>query len=90
MSDAPIAHRVLPDGRVLEAWQYLFNVRVTLAEPRDAAIGYSDCWCYATAPLAVAVVETWDGEGEPDGWIKHPASGRYRKNGDPAREEVNR
>jgi hypothetical protein len=31
----------------------------------------------------------WDGTGEPEGWFRHPASGRRRPDCDPAQEYVN-
>jgi hypothetical protein len=31
-------------------------------------------------------VLTWDGNGEPPVWDRHPATNRYRPDGDPARE----
>lgn len=89
IDDRPFVRRVLPDGRILEAWGYLFNTRVTLTEPHMDGICWVDAWCYATRSAAEQAVATWDGEGEPTGWIKHPNSGRYRPHGDPAREEVN-
>jgi len=34
-------------------------------------------------------MEAWDGEGEPTGWMRHPASGRRRPGGDETKEYVN-
>lgn len=34
-------------------------------------------------------MERWDGTGEPDGWMRHPVSGRRRPGGDPGKEYVN-
>ncbi len=33
-------------------------------------------WDYPSLPAATAALLAWDGEGEPEGWIRHPASGR--------------
>jgi hypothetical protein len=30
----------------------------------------------------------WDGAGEPAGWMRHPATGRRRPDGDAGREYV--
>lgn len=90
MSDPRLARRVLPDGRIVEAWRYLFNSRVTVTEPQKDGISYEDAWCYATVAQAIEATLTWDGQGEPTGWIKHPTSGRFRPDGDPAREQVRR
>lgn len=43
--------------------------------------GYGDRWCYKTYEAAKAALEAWDGEGEPDGWHRHPMTGRRRENG---------
>lgn len=50
---------------------------------------YTDRWCYEYRADAVAAIEAWDlsyPETEPEGWVKHPETGRYRKNGDPLLE----
>ena len=33
-------------------------------------------------------MDKWDGTGEPEGWMRHPSSGRRRPGGDPAQEHV--
>jgi hypothetical protein len=33
-------------------------------------------------------MEAWDGDGEPDGWSRHPPTGRRRPGGDPDKEYV--
>ena len=38
--------------------------------------------------VAVATLETWDGVGEPTGWMRHPTTGRRRPDGDPSKEYV--
>lgn len=38
--------------------------------------GFGDCWCYRSAAEAKVALDRWDGTGEPEGWIRHPASGR--------------
>jgi hypothetical protein len=50
--------------------------------------GYEDRWCYATREKAKAAYDAWDGSGEPQGWHRHPDTGRRRENGDPATEYV--
>lgn len=76
MANAPLARRILPDGRILEAWQYLYNCRLTVTEPHYDGICYEDGWCYPDQASAIMALVMWNGEGEPFGWIKHPASGR--------------
>lgn len=49
---------------------------------------WDNTWNYQTVPPALVAAEAWDGEGEPEGWFRHPASGRRRPGGDPAAEFV--
>lgn len=53
--------------------------------------GYADRWCYETRESAEAALDKWAGNigTEPDGWHRHPDSGRRRPDGDPAREYFN-
>jgi hypothetical protein len=43
---------------------------------------------YDLVPTAVNAARRWDGEGEPEGWVRHPVSGRRRPGGDPGQEYV--
>ncbi|AXQ69838.1 hypothetical protein HOU03_gp430 [Caulobacter phage CcrSC] len=55
----------------------------------DNEWSYVDRWCYQTRELASAALRAWaaDGfDGEPQGWHKHPKTGRTREGGDPAKE----
>lgn len=52
---------------------------------------YLDRWCYRSVQDAIAAGDAWDGDWpktEPQGWHRHPATGRRRENGDPSMEEV--
>ncbi|MEX3859678.1 hypothetical protein AB3X94_37445 [Paraburkholderia sp. BR10923] len=50
------------------------------------AWGHNDCYYYNANAGAASALEKWDGKGEPEGWFRHPPSGRRRTNGDPTRE----
>ena len=54
--------------------------------------GYIDRWCFATRELAHNAVADWpvpSPEGyEPEGWHRHPCSGRRRPDADPSREYI--
>ena len=39
---------------------------------------------------AVVALALWDGTGEPEGWMRHPTSGRRRPDGDKTKEYINR
>lgn len=47
---------------------------------------YEDQWCYATRDKAMQALKSWSGEGDPDGWHRHPRTGRRRPDGDPTKE----
>jgi hypothetical protein len=40
--------------------------------------GYDDRWCYHDYHAAKDALDQWNGDGEPDGWHRHPSSGRRR------------
>lgn len=43
--------------------------------------GYDDRWCYDSYEKAKAALEAWDGTGEPQGWHRHPGTGRRIEDG---------
>jgi hypothetical protein len=51
-----------------------------------------DAWIYDVEQLDAGwrAALGWDGKGEPEGWYRHPQSGRRRPDGDPAKEFVRR
>jgi hypothetical protein len=42
---------------------------------------YDDRWCYHDYKSAKAALDAWDGTGEPQGWHRHPPTGRRREAG---------
>jgi len=53
--------------------------------------GYADRWCFENIGLALTALFDWAGkdfEGEPQGWHRHPDSGRRRPEGDASKEYV--
>lgn len=44
-------------------------------------IGTEGRWCYENYRDAKEALDAWDGKGEPDGWLRHPETGRRRENG---------
>jgi hypothetical protein len=68
------------DGRAAVLMPLLFTCAIV--DDLDSC-GYGDRWCYHTVEDAKKALAAWDGaEGtEPDGWHRHPASGRRRENG---------
>lgn len=79
--------QVKADGNVCALAQMAFTWAI-LSECCYA--GYADRWCYADPLKAIVAFATWNGEDgtEPEGWHRHPGSGRRRPDGDPEREYV--
>jgi hypothetical protein len=50
--------------------------------------GYGERWCYRTYADALRALAAWNGNGEPQGWHRHPDTGRRRTEGDPAPEYI--
>lgn len=67
--------RDLGDGRYACLKQFLFTTAIITGRWGDQGM-YEDRWCYHDAVLALAALERWDGQGEPTGWHRHPATGR--------------
>jgi hypothetical protein len=63
--------RTLPDGRCVRLYAQLYNFRMTVA-PDPGADSFDLVYDYdADLPeLAAAVARTWDGTGEPVGYVR--------------------
>lgn len=67
--------RRLPDGRWIGVHRLLFHWTLHI----DINwVGYHDRYCYPTRQSALDAMWSWDGTGDPDGWHRHPSSGRAR------------
>jgi hypothetical protein len=78
-----------PDGRRIAVMPLLFTAAVIIGPRHNVLNPYDDRWCYHSIEAALAAVWAWDGTGEPDGWHRHPDSGRRRPGGDPHHEYIN-
>lgn len=81
--------RELDDGRaVYLVPMTLGNLRLAIGDRR--LCWFDDLWCYQAhqADAAWTAALGWDGEGEPEGWYRHPATGRRRSDGTAASEVV--
>jgi hypothetical protein len=81
----------LPDGRAL----FLLPWSGGGAQLSIGRLGegfYHDTWNYhpGHADAAWRGVLAWDGRGEPEGWTRHPVTGRVRPDGTPASEGLER
>jgi len=87
--DGHLSVRPLGDGRAVYLCDMAFgNLRLAVGE--FGAVVYDDVWCYQQGQTDAAwrAALGWDGQGEPDGWYRHPGTGRRRPGGDPAQERV--
>lgn len=80
--------RDLGDGRGVWVMLMAFGNGRVVVGPLDGQ-WLDDAWCYESVEGARSAAEAWDGAGEPDGWKRHPASGRRRPDGDATKEYVN-
>lgn len=83
----------LPSGRLLMVEPLLFSrarLGIGPLPPMADDGGFDDTWEFASPDLATLAFLGWDPavEDQPLGWDWHPASGRYRINGDPTLEYV--
>lgn len=79
----------LGDGRTVFLLPMLHgNLRLGIGEL--GAPELDDVWCYQAphSDEAWRMALGWDGQGEPEGWYRHPQTGRRRPGGDPAQEQV--
>jgi hypothetical protein len=76
--------RTLPDGRVLHLTPYGRGLLYLQVSRDSQAQVFTDTWCYDVPDLAWRAVLGWDGEGEPEGWFRHPQSGRRMASGGPS------
>lgn len=47
-------------------------------------------WCFHDHDAGWRAVLGWNGKGDPDGWYRHPATGRRRPDGTPESEFINK
>lgn len=52
--------------------------------------GHGERWCYSSYEKARDALSAWDGEHdtEPQGWHRHPDTGRRRPDGDASQEFI--
>lgn len=80
MNDYVLFYKEFSDGRIVEVIRMVYNWRIYVRD-RDNYFSYDDCWCYQSLTAAQRAFDAWDGQGEPQGWNKHPESGRWRHDG---------
>lgn len=85
-----LAAKETRDGRWAAVAPMLFTHRIIIGPKGSPFV--DDAWCYHDAPSALTAFHEWDPdtEPEPQGWHRHPRTGRRRVHGDPATEYVAR
>lgn len=73
--------RSLGNGRFAAISPLMFTHAIIVGKIGDR-YAYDDRWCYHDHASALAALNAWDGTGEPEGWHRHPASGRRRNGGE--------
>ena len=87
MREGSLAERRFPDGREAVIYPLTYGrARLGIGHPDDD--GFADQWEYDTPAAAKTALATWDGQGEPSGWFRHPGTGRRRPGGDPEKEYI--
>jgi hypothetical protein len=79
------------NGIILSVWKitgYMYNLCV---HNRYIIGVYDNVYNYANPELALEWMAKWDGTEvhEPEGWFRHPATGRRRPDGDKEKEYIN-
>lgn len=91
--DTPVLIRRLDDARYVGVVRFAYTWGLIWGW-LDDPYGYEDRWCYERLDVAVTAGHAWNGDtvnqaNEPQGWHRHPHTGRRRKNGDPTTEYIN-
>jgi hypothetical protein len=69
------------DARIVRADRYaaihrkLYTHAIITGRLGDR-VGFGDCWCYETYSAAKQALDAWHGDGEPEGWLRNPGTGR--------------
>lgn len=73
--------KTFEDGSVACLMPLMFTCAIVSELDRH---GYGDRWCYKSIEDAKAALDAWDGKDgtEPEGWHRHPSTGRRRENGE--------
>ena len=73
----------LRNGRTVHLTKMIFNHRLNLMS--ENGNGWDDAWCYEDFRSALIAMLNWntDSMSEPEGWKKHPTTGRYRPDSNP-------
>ncbi len=68
--EGAVAHRDLPDGRVLVLYEMIFNVRLCVGPQNEPWYDRGFCYDKADRRDALVALASWDGNGTPPGKVK--------------------
>lgn len=82
--------RKLPDGRAVWIGKFIYTYPICIGRVSDDG-NYDDRWCYENFDKAAVALSAWNPmtSSEPEGWIRHPKSGRRRPDANKEKEYVN-
>lgn len=91
--DRMLWHMACTAEHMFDVLPFVFTHAITVSHKAHADDWYIDRWCYHSFEEAVAAMQAWTTytewpNSEPEGWHRHPPSGRRRENGDPSKEEI--
>jgi hypothetical protein len=78
--------KLISGDRIAVLHRFIYTDAILVMKLGDTT-GYDDRWCYERGK-AEGFLESWDGKGEPDGWHRHPSTGRRRPDGDASCEYI--
>ena len=71
-----VSPRIVDEGKWIAMERMLFGaVKILRGQLSDSA-GYSDEWMYPSSIAAALAFSEWNGQGDPDGWVRHKPSNR--------------
>jgi hypothetical protein len=70
--------RDIEEGRYVCIMPLMFTHAIIVGRIGQMSV-YDDRWCYSSYDKAKAALDAWDGKGEPEGWHRHPMTGRRRE-----------
>lgn len=85
-----LAPTPMGNGRWCAIAPFMFTTAIITGRMGDNW-GYADRWCFADIGKALHALFDWaakDFEGEPQGWHRHPDTGRRRPDGDADQEYI--
>lgn len=71
-----VGGRLLDDGRYIALERQLYGAAAIIRSNVGDDFGRDDYWRYNDLAPAMIALAKWDGQGDPEGWVKHSPSNR--------------